>query len=162
HVPQERSLFPLMSVWENMLLGGHSLRARGVARRRAEELAERFPLLRERRNERAGSLSGGQQKLVEIARALMLRPKLVLMDERAKALPVSTSSYQGRRDSDRAAHIPLRDRGSSDDTSCGRHGGGGRRVRPLRPPPVPWLPPDPDSVGAGRRVLAADAADEDF
>src|SRR5207248_7297785 len=80
-VPQERSLFPLMSVWENMLLGGHSLRARGVARRRAEELAERFPLLRERRNERAGSLSGGQQKLVEIARALMLRPKLVLMDE---------------------------------------------------------------------------------
>jgi len=69
HVPQERSLFPLMGVWENMLLGGHSLRDRRLARRRADELAERFPLVRERRNERAGSLSGGQQKLVEIARA---------------------------------------------------------------------------------------------
>jgi branched-chain amino acid transport system ATP-binding protein len=81
HVPQERSLFPLMSVWENLLIGGHSLRDRKLVRRRAAEVVERFPLVAERRDDRAGSLSGGQQKLVEIARSLMLRPRLVLMDE---------------------------------------------------------------------------------
>ena len=81
HVPQERSLFPLMSVWENLLLGGHSLRDRKLVRQRAEEVVKRFPLVSERRGDRAGSLSGGQQKLVEIARALMLRPRLILMDE---------------------------------------------------------------------------------
>ena len=81
HVPQDRSLFPLMSVWENILMGGHSLRDRRSVRRRAEEVAKRFPLVAERRRDRAGALSGGQQKLVEIARALMLQPKLILMDE---------------------------------------------------------------------------------
>ena len=81
HVPQDRSLFPLMTVWDNMLMGAHALRDRAAVRRRAEELAERFALVGERRGERAGSLSGGQQKLVEIARALMLDPRLILMDE---------------------------------------------------------------------------------
>jgi branched-chain amino acid transport system ATP-binding protein len=81
HVPQERSLFPLMTVWENLLMGGFVQRNRAQVRRRAEELAERFPLIAERRNERAGSLSGGEQKTVEIARALMLEPKALLIDE---------------------------------------------------------------------------------
>ena len=81
HVPQERSLFPLMTVWENLLLGGYVNRDRRTVRRRADELAERFPLIAERRRERAGSLSGGEQKTVEIARALMLEPKVLLIDE---------------------------------------------------------------------------------
>jgi branched-chain amino acid transport system ATP-binding protein len=81
HVPQERSLFPLMTVWDNMLMGGYIKRSRTEVQRRAEELAERFPLIRERRGERAGSLSGGEQKTIEIARALMLEPTVLLVDE---------------------------------------------------------------------------------
>jgi branched-chain amino acid transport system ATP-binding protein len=81
HVAQERSLFPLMTIWDNLLMGGHILRDRALVQRRAASIAERFSLVRDRRDERAGSLSGGQQKLVEIARALMLEPKLILMDE---------------------------------------------------------------------------------
>jgi branched-chain amino acid transport system ATP-binding protein len=81
HVPQERSLFPLMTVWDNLLLGGYLIGDRRAVRRRADALAERFPLIADRRRERAGSLSGGEQKTVEIARALMLEPKVLLIDE---------------------------------------------------------------------------------
>ncbi len=55
HVPQERSLFPLMTVWENVLMGGYVLRDGAAARRRAEAIAEQFPLVRERRTAKAGS-----------------------------------------------------------------------------------------------------------
>ncbi|MEN3362570.1 MAG: branched-chain amino acid transport system ATP-binding protein [Mycobacteriales bacterium] len=81
HVPQERSLFPAMSVWDNVLMGAHILRDNGLARRRAAEVAEQFPIVAQRRRAAAGSLSGGEQKQVELARTLMLDPRIILLDE---------------------------------------------------------------------------------
>jgi branched-chain amino acid transport system ATP-binding protein len=80
-VPQERSLFPAMSVWDNLLLGAHINPDKEAVRSRADEIAERFPLIDKRRGDLAGSLSGGEQKTVEIARALMLDPQVLCFDE---------------------------------------------------------------------------------
>ena len=81
HVPQERSLFPAMTVWDNLLMGGYILRDAKLLRARVEKAASTFPICRRRAREAAGSLSGGEQKQVEIARALILDPALVLLDE---------------------------------------------------------------------------------
>ena len=81
HVPQERSLFPGMTVWDNLLMGGYLIRSRKVIQERINEAANIFPIIAQRRNTHAGSLSGGEQKQVELARTLLFDPKLILLDE---------------------------------------------------------------------------------
>jgi branched-chain amino acid transport system ATP-binding protein len=80
-VPEGRHLFPFMTVAENLLLGAHADRARGERDRTLAHVYGLFPVLSERRTQLAGSLSGGEQQMCAIGRALMARPRVLMLDE---------------------------------------------------------------------------------
>jgi branched-chain amino acid transport system ATP-binding protein len=81
HCPEERKVWPSMTVEENLEMGAYVRTDRQEVRRSLEETYVEFPVLRERRKELAGRLSGGQQQMLAVGRALMSRPKLLLFDE---------------------------------------------------------------------------------
>lgn len=81
HVPEGRELFPLLSVEDNLMMGAYTRSDTASIAQDLEIVYEYFPILRDRRGQEAGTLSGGQQQMVAIGRGLMARPKIMLLDE---------------------------------------------------------------------------------
>ncbi len=85
HSPEGRRIFPLMTVEENLELGGYSRKGQALSKDIAS-VFERFPRLEERRTQKAGTLSGGEQQMLAIGRALMSKPRLLMLDEPSMGL----------------------------------------------------------------------------
>ncbi len=97
YIPQHTGIFKFMSVEENLMMGAYTFRKDRVRmRRRIEDNYQRFPILKEKRRQLAGELSGGQQRMVELGRTLMTDPKVVLVDEPTAGLAklLSEEVYQ--------------------------------------------------------------------
>lgn len=81
YIPQGRNIFPELSVLHNLEFGGVTIRDKAVLAKRVEGVLDRFPMLREKADRQASTLSGGEQKLLELGRGMLVEPKLMLVDE---------------------------------------------------------------------------------
>ncbi len=81
HVPENRHVFPELTVYENLIMGGFLINDKAILEERLESVYRRFSVLQDRNRQLAGTLSGGEQQMLAISRALMLQPKLLLLDE---------------------------------------------------------------------------------
>ena len=86
HVPEGRRVFADLSVYENLKMGAYTRKDKNEVEETLERVYERFPRLKERKNQMAGTLSGGEQQMLAMGRALMSKPKIILMDEPSMGL----------------------------------------------------------------------------